>query len=190
MKAVVLKSLYGFHLYLQDDASQCYLPAYQSRSLTLTQVRRVQTRNTLANKVEGVVLTGFHLEVVSFVYWVLELRAYPSRKETEEDHASRGSLSEFGWCTKELLGVKTGWLEVDLSKQRTEVEPLQCPKLVTWFLAVGIKAQRNFWENDFQWLVLDPDVICFTWSHFWNYFVSLHICPYLRGSTAIDLRED
>lgn len=68
MKAVVLKSLYGFHLYLQDDASQCYLPVYQSRSLTLTQVRRVQTRNTLANKVEGVVLTGFHLEVVSFVY--------------------------------------------------------------------------------------------------------------------------
>lgn len=58
--------------------------------------------------------------------------------------------------------MKTGWLEVDLSKQRTEVKPLQCPKLVTWFLAVGIKAQRNFWENDFQWLVLDPDVICFT----------------------------
>lgn len=33
----------------QDDASQGYLLAYQSISLTLAQVRRVQTRNTLAN---------------------------------------------------------------------------------------------------------------------------------------------
>lgn len=68
MKAVVSKSLYDFHLDLQDDASQCYLLACQSRSLILTQVKRVQTRNTLENKVEGVVLTGFFLEVVSFVY--------------------------------------------------------------------------------------------------------------------------
>lgn len=68
MKAVESKSLYDFHLDLQDDASQCYLLAYQSRSLTLTPIGRAQTRNTLANKVEGMVLTTFHPEVVSFVY--------------------------------------------------------------------------------------------------------------------------
>lgn len=44
-----------------------HLLACQSRSLTLTQVRRAQTRNTLENKVEGVVLTVFHLEAVNFV---------------------------------------------------------------------------------------------------------------------------
>lgn len=174
MKAVVSKNLYDFHLDLQDDAPQCYLLAYQSRSLTLTQIRRGHTRITLANKMEGLVLTGFHLEVLSFVYWALELHGHPRKKETGEDQASRERVSEFGWCTKELLGMDTGWLEVDLSKQTTEVEPLQCPELVTWFLAVGVKAKRNFWENSFQWLVLDPDGICFTWTHFWNYFVSLH----------------
>lgn len=68
MKAVVSKSFYDFHLDLQDNASQCYLLACQSGSLILTQVRRVQTRNTLENKVAGEVLTVFRLEVVSFVY--------------------------------------------------------------------------------------------------------------------------
>lgn len=33
----------------EDDASEGYLTAYQSSSLTLAQVRRAQTRNTLAN---------------------------------------------------------------------------------------------------------------------------------------------
>ena len=33
----------------QDDASQGYLVAYQSSFLTLAQVRRAQTRNTVAN---------------------------------------------------------------------------------------------------------------------------------------------
>lgn len=139
MKAVVSKNLYDFHLDLQDEAPQCYLLAYQSRSLTLTQIRRGHTRITLANKMEGLVLTGFHLEVLSFVYWALELHGHPRKKETGEDQASRERVSEFGWCTKELLGMDTGWLEVDLSKQTTEVEPLQCPELVTWFLAVGVK---------------------------------------------------
>lgn len=120
-----------------------HLLACPTRSLTFTQVGRVQTRNTLENKVEGVVLAGFDLEVVSFVYWVLELHAHPSKKEPGEDHGSRGPVPAFGWCTEELLGTNIGWLEVDLGKQRTEVEPLQCLEVVTWFMAVGIKAKRN-----------------------------------------------
>lgn len=67
----------------------------------------------------------------------------PGKKEPGEDHGSRGPVSAFGGCTKGLLGMNIGWLEVDLSKQRTEVEPLQCPELVTGFLAVGIKTKRD-----------------------------------------------
>lgn len=172
MKALVLKSLYGFHLDLRMmhlRATSLHVRAAPSHWHKLGGLRLGIPWQT---KWKLWPWLAFLIEVVSFVYWVLKLHVHPSKKETgEEDCAAKGPLNRFGWCTKEL-GMNMGCMEVDLSKQRTEAKPLQCPDLVTWRLAVGIKATGNCWESDFQWLVLDPAVICFTWTCFWTCFVS------------------
>lgn len=123
------------------------------------------------------------LASVGFLYWSCKLwllstkAACPSRKKEtgEEDCAAQGPLTELGWWTNELLGMNKGCLEVDLSNQRTEAKPQQCPEFVTRLLVVRVKASWNFWERDFQWLVLDPPVTCFTWNCFWTCFLPVHL---------------
>lgn len=173
MKALVLKSLHGFHL----DLRMMHLRATSSHTRAAPwhwyKLGGLRLGIPWQTKRKSWPWLAFHIEGVSFVYWAPKLHVHPSKKETgEEDCAAKGPLTEFGWCTKELLGVNMGCLEVDLSKQKTEVKPLQCPELLTWLMAVGIKASGNCWERDFQCLVLDPAVICFTWTCFWTCFVS------------------
>lgn len=81
----------------QEDLSQGCLLVYQTSSLMLLQVRRVQTGIPWRTKWKLWPRLAFHIEDESFIYGALKLHVHTSKKEAgEEDNVVKGPLTESG----------------------------------------------------------------------------------------------